>query len=1164
MNLRRLAPNSLQLQRSLSSFAVTVVFLLSLISCGGGGASGGPPPPPPPPAADFSLLVSAPNISVQQQGAYAAQAIAAKTVNGFSGIIHLTLSGLPAGVTTLPGNVPDLSPTGLIQDSPFQLVASSTAVVGNATITVTGTSGSVSHSATFSLAVLPAAPFSIQVSPLPISMTPGSTVTAQVSVNASPGTSPTLSITTSSLPQNSGTTLNLPEPLSTLTTPGRLVLQAGVLAQPVQNFPIVITATDTVNPNNSSVSVVPLTVSIPFSSSTVPTRSTFIRTDQSPTGVVYDQMRKLLFVSIEVLNEVDVLSSIDGHLVARIPVFFPAGIDESADGSAVYVVSPSSSFITTIDPVRLEVIHQTTIPNNQIGIEIATLANGNVLILPSSPDVAASPYFMWNPKTDVITPYGQVSFYTINQGMTRSADHSKVMFIGASSSGGTVVLYDVSTSSFGAATTINGDVPILLSPDGSKLLGGSHIYDDQFNVLGTYNGGAGWPIYSLDGSHVYFLPTDTPNVPYEVAAVLDTKTLSVVGVVPSFSFGTSLPFSGLFPRAFAIDETNMVFGGAFSGMGFLDANSPGFLQLPLSNGDHVSPTLLSLSASTPLQISGVFSPTQTYDFYFGAPPASPLTSKGTNVSIQSGNTIAVSAPAGIAPGGAANVTLVRSDGFFQVMPDAVSYGPTVLKVDADSGSPAGGDSITIYGYGFESNGKVLIGGTAATNLQLNGPFGGSPLQRLTLTTPPGSPGDADVTVETSKGSAKLSAGFQYLGSSQIYPVAGALDDLAYDQGRQRLYITNEDHNRVEIFDLGSHTYLTPVSVGNLPTALALTPDATMLAVISLGDGTVSVIDLGSLKVTATYPVLTAADVTCGGRAIGISSVKPHRMLIDVNCTSLLVTGKLHLVNLDTGSLSCSGVGGCLADGVSIGFGSGLVAMASIPDGSKIFLGDTSGINDIPVGMLDLNSNTLTTGYHYTCQDAAASSDGNVFAASFSIANAQLSRINNMAFESYTDAGPKSISNVVGEKLNSSGSLLFSPQETGVDVFDVHTGRLVRHVAMPETIPLATNAMVLDETGTKMFLISNTGITIAQLFEAPLSLAGVTPTKGASGTQVTLRGSGFQNGATVTFGALQANVVYVDQNTLKATVPTSPIGPAQVTVRNPDGHAYSFDAAFTVQ
>ena len=1111
-------------------------------------------------------MISTPNISVQQQGAYAAQDVTAKTVNGFSGTVHLTLSGLPAGVTTLPGSVPDLSPTGAIQDSSFQLVASSTAAVGSTTITVTGTSGSISHSATFSLAVRAAAPFSIQVSPLPISMTPSSTVTAQVSLNASPGTSPSLSIAASSLPQNIGATLNLTEPLSTVTAPGRFVLQTSVLAQPLQNFPIVVTATDTANPSNSSVSVVPLTVSVPFSSSTGPTRTTFVRTDQSPTGAVYDQMRRLLFVSVEILNEVDVFSSIDGHNVARIPVFFPAGIDESADGSAVYVVSPYSSLVTTIDPNRFEVTHQTTIPNNQTGFEIATLANGNVLILPAAPDVTALPYFIWNPKTDVITPYGQLSFNTFSQVMTRSADHSKVIFYGVSSTGSTAVLYDVATGSFGAVTNLNGVVPLALSPDGSKIVCAGRIYDDQFSMLGTFTLNANTisaALYSLDGSRVYFLPIDNSKSPGNIVSVLDTKTLSIVGVVPSFPFGASLPFSGVWLTPFAIDETNMIFGGAFSGMGYLDVSSPGFLQLPLSAGDHLSPTLVSLSASSQLQLSGVFSPTQTYNVYFGAPPASPLTSKGTNVTVQSANTVAVSAPAGTVPG-AANVTLVGSDGFFQVMPDAVSYGPTVLRVDADSGSPAGGDSITISGYGFEANGKVLIGGAAATNLQLNAPFGSSPLEKLTLTTPPGSPGNADVTVETSKGSVTVSAGFHYLASAHIYPNAGALDDIVYDQARQRLYVTNQDHNRIEVLDLSTHTYLAPISVGQQPTVLALTPDGARLAVINSADGTISVLDPTLGKVFATYAVLTAADIACGAKTLGMAPAKPHRMLVDLDCTSSANAGTLHLIDLDTGNLSCSGVAGCMPDGVSIAYGKGLAVMASVPDGSRIFLADTSRVEGVPVGMLDLSANTLTTGYTATVKDAAANSDGNTFAAGFSISSAELSRMNIMGFEPYADSGAQSLHNVSGEKLSPAGSLLLSPQDTGVDIFDVHTGRLVRHIALPETIPLDAGALALDEAGTKMFLISKTGITIAQLFESPLSLAGVTPTKGASGTQVTLRGSGFQNGATVTFGASQATVVYVDQNTLKATVPTSPIGPIQVTVRNPDGHVYSFDAAFTVQ
>jgi hypothetical protein len=97
----------------------------------------------------------------------------------------------------------------------------------------------------------------------------------------------------------------------------------------------------------------------------------------------------------------------------------------------------------------------------------------------------------------------------------------------------------------------------------------------------------------------------------------------------------------------------------------------------------------------------------------------------------------------------------------------------------------------------------------------------------------------------------------------------------------------------------------------------------------------------------------------------------------------------------------------------------------------------------------------------------------------------------------------------------------------------------------------------------MFLISNTGITIAQLFQAPLSLATINPVAGAPGITVTLRGSGFQNGATVTFGALQVSATYVNSNTLQATVPTLPQGPVRVTIKNSDGDQYALDDAYTV-
>jgi hypothetical protein len=170
----------------------------------------------------------------------------------------------------------------------------------------------------------------------------------------------------------------------------------------------------------------------------------------------------------------------------------------------------------------------------------------------------------------------------------------------------------------------------------------------------------------------------------------------------------------------------------------------------------------------------------------------------------------------------------------------------------------------------------------------------------------------------------------------------------------------------------------------------------------------------------------------------------------------------------------------------------------------------------------------------------------------------------MAFERYADAGSQSFHNVFGEKMNASGSLLYYPQDSGVDIFDVHTGRLMRKVVPPAVIPLNSGALALDETGTKMFLTTTTGIAIAQLDALPLSIGHVTPAVGPAGTPVVIRGSGFQNGATVTFGATQAVTTFVDASTLNAVTPTLAPGVVRITVKNPDGSNYFLDAAYTAQ
>lgn len=1157
--------------------AVALPALCFLAACGGSGSSAGPPPPPPPPQPDFSLVLASPSVTVQQQGALQFQSVQANPLNGFTGTVTLELSGLSTGVTALPPGPYSLPAVGAAQGVSFQLSASAATPVATTTVTVTGTNGSISHSKTFTLVVTAVAPFAVQASPGSLSMGPASSVSVQVSVSANAGTSPQLGVTLSDLPTNEGVGLAPPETFLTPGNPVSFIAQAGALAQPLHNFPIVITASDGVN---TSVVIVPLTVSVPFASNTAATRSTYSRTDGNPTAAVYDATRKLVFTTVETLNEVDVLSSIDGHRMATIPVEFPVDIDEAADGSAVYVVSLFSPYVSTIDPNLLQVVQRTVIPELDAGAtsseppsasRVVALSSGAVLlaILNSAP--SGSGLYLWTPTSNNFTELQKPPFAFPTSLVERSADHSKILFYGSPFA----VVYDVTAGAFTSFTNIGDFAFVAISPDGSQIVGealesqATTFFDSGFNVLGSIPLSifpADGVIYSLDGRHAYafgvFTGEDSPFV--DAVAVLDTHTFSLTGVVSDFQLN-----GGSASSPFAIDETGIVFAGnAFpgdaQGVEFLDVSAPGFFGLPVPIPFLVQPSLLSLTAPTPAQLNGGgFSSASTYQVFVGAPPASPKTLMSTNVSVQSANLLNLTASKGTAPG-PANVTLNRSDGFFEVMPDAVSFGPTILFVSANAGSPVGGDAIQVFGYGFDTqNLQVTIGGKSATIGTVSLP---SPLQTINVTTPAGMPGIGDVTVTTADGSATAAGAFQYLASAQVFPIVGALDAIVYDQPRQRLYVSNQDHNRIEIFDLVTNTYLTPVAVGNQPASLALTPDGTLLAVIDLGDGTVSVINPATMQVGATYPVLTTADRDAGGCAgvpVLLSAAEPHRMLVDINCTALLSNGTFHLLNLDTGSLSCTGVAGCTPDGTDIAYDDGLAVMASTADGSKIFLAGTSLIDGQTVGLLDLTANTLTIGFQGTFTDAAVDADANIFSASFAVANSQLFRIGIMDDLSILNSGSQSLHNVFGEKLNPSGSLLFVPQDSGVDIFDVYRGRLAMHVALPESIPADTNGMALDETGTKMFLISNSGITIAQLFQAPLSLATTNPASGAPGTQVTLRGSGFQSGATVTWGTSETTAVFVDSNTLRATVPSISAGPARITVMNPNGQQYTFDAAFTV-
>jgi endo-1,4-beta-xylanase len=97
----------------------------------------------------FNLAPSASSVSVSQ-GSSATDTIELQDVDGFTGSVELSDSGLPSGVTASFGTNPTTS------NSTLTLTASSSAATGSYDITITGVSGSITKTATITLTVNPA------------------------------------------------------------------------------------------------------------------------------------------------------------------------------------------------------------------------------------------------------------------------------------------------------------------------------------------------------------------------------------------------------------------------------------------------------------------------------------------------------------------------------------------------------------------------------------------------------------------------------------------------------------------------------------------------------------------------------------------------------------------------------------------------------------------------------------------------------------------------------------------------------------------------------------------------------------------------------------------------------------------------------------------------
>ena len=143
----------------------------------------------------FTLSDSPSSLTITQGGS-GTSTITVTDVNGFTGSVTLSASGLPSGVTAAFGTNPT---TGT---SVLTLTASSTATTGSATVTITGTSGSLTATTTLALTVNSTATpnFTVAASPTSVTVTQGASGTSTITITSTGGFNSATTLSASGLP----------------------------------------------------------------------------------------------------------------------------------------------------------------------------------------------------------------------------------------------------------------------------------------------------------------------------------------------------------------------------------------------------------------------------------------------------------------------------------------------------------------------------------------------------------------------------------------------------------------------------------------------------------------------------------------------------------------------------------------------------------------------------------------------------------------------------------------------------------------------------------------------------------------------------------------------------------------------------------------------------
>jgi hypothetical protein len=430
--------------------------------------------------------------------------------------------------------------------------------------------------------------------------------------------------------------------------------------------------------------------------------------------------------------------------------------------------------------------------------------------------------------------------------------------------------------------------------------------------------------------------------------------------------------------------------------------------------------------------------------------------------------------------------------------------PVVNTISPTSGTTAGGTPVTITGTGFLAGASVTIGGTAATNVVIVNSTS------ITATSAAHAAGSGNVVVTNSDTqSGTLPGGYTYVNPTPAPTITGIAPASGPAAGGTPVTITGTGFTAGATVTIGGAA-ATSVIVGSDTSITANTP--------AHATGAVAI-------------VVTNADAQFGTLPGGYTyNPNPAPTISSISPTSGPASGGTPVTITGTGFLSGATVtvGGTAATSVVVVGGASITANTPA---------HAAGAVSVVVTNTDAQSGTLTGGYTYNPNPAPT----------------------------VTGISPATGPAAGGTSVTITGTGF----ATGANVAIGGTAATNLVVVGSTSITARTAA---HAAGTVDVVVTNPDAQFGTLSggyvytpnPAP-AITGISPATGpaAGGTSVTITGTGFATGASVSIGGTAAtNVVVVGSTSITAKTAAHTVGAVDVVVTNPDAQFGTLTGGYT--